>query len=84
MSAPRYLIWSNEHGAWWRPNRNGYTTVIELAGQYPPEEAKEIVESAWLGGRVSREGLLVAPEKLVSIPRHSDDGSTVDSQGVPL
>lgn len=34
-----YLIWSNEHRAWWRPNRMGYTIHIEAAGRYTREEA---------------------------------------------
>lgn len=35
----RYLIWSNEHRAWWRPNARGYTTFIESAGRYSRDEA---------------------------------------------
>lgn len=68
---------------WWKPNRLGYTMVIELAGQYPLDEALEILEAANLGGRVPREGVLVAPEKLVSVPLHTDDKSSVDKQEVP-
>jgi len=34
-----YLIWSNEHMAWWRPNKCGYTTSIIAAGHYSKEEA---------------------------------------------
>lgn len=32
-------IWSDEHRAWWRPNRSGYTTIIEAAGVYTFEDA---------------------------------------------
>jgi hypothetical protein len=35
----RYLIWSNEHGAWWRPNSCGYTMEISEAGRYSQTEA---------------------------------------------
>lgn len=34
-----YLIWSNEHAAWWRPNASGYTAYIEDAGRYSREKA---------------------------------------------
>src|SRR5690242_12121938 len=34
-----YLIWSNEHGAWWRPNAAGYTIQLEKAGRYSRSEA---------------------------------------------
>jgi hypothetical protein len=37
-----YLIWSNEHGAWWRPNSAGYTTHLVAAGQYSRDEALKI------------------------------------------
>src|SRR6185437_4715576 len=53
-AARRCLIWSHEHGAWWRPNRLGYTPVAALAGRYTEAEAREICENAaygWLDGR---------------------------------
>jgi hypothetical protein len=34
-----YLIWSNEHRAWWRPGSMGYTHDIASAGRYSREEA---------------------------------------------
>ena len=34
-----YLIWSNEHRAWWRPNSRGYTLQLEKAGRYSRDEA---------------------------------------------
>jgi len=34
-----YLIWSNEHRAWWRPNSQGYTTHLEKAGRYTRQDA---------------------------------------------
>ena len=38
----RYLIWSNEHAAWWAPDRRGYTTIIGNAGRYTANEAMRI------------------------------------------
>lgn len=41
-----YLIWSNEHTAWWKPAHRGYTTVIHEAGRYTSAEADRIVAAA--------------------------------------
>lgn len=45
----KWLIWSIEHGAWWMPAHNGYTTSRDLAGRYGYEAALEIVEGANIG-----------------------------------
>ncbi len=58
-----YLIWSNEHRAWWRPNRLGYTEFHERAGRYTRDEA--IAES-----RV-RDQIPCAP--LPELPIREDD-----------
>lgn len=39
----KFLIWSWEHLAWWRPARQGYTTNIREAGEYTLEAAAEVV-----------------------------------------
>jgi hypothetical protein len=44
--APQYLIWSNEHRAWWRPKSCGYTIHVDAAGRYAHDEALEICRSA--------------------------------------
>jgi hypothetical protein len=36
-----WLIWSNEHNAWWRPNAYGYTENIEEAGRYILSDARK-------------------------------------------
>lgn len=41
-----YLIWSNEHNAWWRGGSRGYTNHIGAAGRYAREEAIAICKSA--------------------------------------
>ena len=41
-----YLIFSNEHDAYWKPNELGYTRDIRQAGTYTLERAKAICEGA--------------------------------------
>lgn len=41
-----YLIWSNEHNAWWRPNSQGYTHSIAAAGRYSLKEAISVSNQA--------------------------------------
>ena len=48
-----YLIWSNEHGAWWRPSQWGYTRDVTAAGRYPRAVAMQVCATAragWLPG----------------------------------
>lgn len=44
-----YLIWSEEHGAWWRPARCGYTRSMKEAGRYSLKDAEEVTIAANLG-----------------------------------
>lgn len=44
-----YLIWSEEHGGWWRADRHGYTRSIRQAGRYSKITAEEIVKNANYG-----------------------------------
>lgn len=46
----RFLIWSEEHGAWWAPDRRGYTMSLKRAGTYTEDEARAISTSANGGG----------------------------------
>ena len=41
-----YLIWSNEHRAWWGANRSGYTVEFSAAGWYSRDEAMTICRTA--------------------------------------
>lgn len=59
----RYVIWSNEHKAWWRPNRLGYTNVLKEAGLYSQEDAQDITADAtihWTRGRPNELPIRVA------------------------
>jgi hypothetical protein len=42
----QYVIWSIEHGAWWRPGRSGYTPRVTSAGCYDQTEAEAILARA--------------------------------------
>lgn len=44
-----FLIWSEEHGAWWAPVSVGYTTSIVKAGRYTEPVAKKICRGANYG-----------------------------------
>ena len=63
-----YLIWSNEHGGWWRPAEIGYTTELGEAGRYTEERADDIVSEA--GDGPSGE----PNEVMVVAPKHSWHG----------
>jgi hypothetical protein len=41
-----WLIWSNEHHAWWEPNKRGYTVNRSRAGRYTRESAELICQEA--------------------------------------
>lgn len=39
LEEPRWLVWSNQHGAWWAPNSCGYRLNVAEAGRYTLTEA---------------------------------------------
>lgn len=41
-----WVIWSNEHHAWWRDGSLGYTSDLLSAGIYTEDTAKGIVDEA--------------------------------------
>jgi hypothetical protein len=43
---PTMLIWSNEHRAWWLPNRCGYSPHVTKAGGYSYSAAVHICRNA--------------------------------------
>lgn len=49
-----FLVWSNQHGMWWRAGQRGYTPLIEEAGRYDRPIAEEIVAAATLDGALGR------------------------------
>lgn len=72
MGAPmtdNYLIWSNEHRAWWRAGRMGYTRRLKEAGVYSRDEALKICRDA-IPGTAGRLGML--PEIPVRVSDFDD------------
>lgn len=66
-----WLIWSNEHGAWWGPQRSGYTTEVNHAGRYTFEEADEIARARLYRSGASANRLTGTPaEVAVPAPEH--------------
>ena len=61
-----YLIWSNEHGAWWGPDRCGYVARTADAGRYSPRQALQICTDA-IPGRAPDGPLPEIPVRLVDI-----------------
>jgi hypothetical protein len=41
-----WVVWSEEHGAWWRFGNYGYTRSLFHAGRYSETEAKAIADRA--------------------------------------
>jgi hypothetical protein len=60
----KYLIWSNEHRAWWKASRHGYTTRTDLAGRFSFEEATEIVTQANRYSDKVEEFMVEAPSRV--------------------
>ena len=52
-----YLVWSNEHRAWWGPGGRGYTAQLSEAGRYSKEQALNICTNA-MPGTSERMGML--------------------------
>ena len=47
-----FLIWSNEHTGWWRPNAAGYTINVLAAGRYSIDKAAAIQREFIRGRRI--------------------------------
>jgi hypothetical protein len=69
-----YLIWSLEHGQWWRPGENGYTDDFEEAGRYSFERALQIC---------MRGNFVGLNETMVPIGEHTLEGERADRRRPP-
>lgn len=74
-----YLIWNNDHGGWWGPDRGGYTTSLERAGRYDGDEATTIVDSASVDGHLYHPDGRVLPDVMVVAPEHRTAGCDVSA-----
>ncbi|MGE0231744.1 MAG: hypothetical protein AB7O39_03365 [Flavobacteriaceae bacterium] len=63
----RYVIWSHEHSAWWRPESRGYAKAIEDAGVYDRDEALLICHNARDGWH-PREAPTELPIRISDLP----------------
>lgn len=67
-----YLVWSNEHNAWWRAKSAGYCTDVVCAGIYTRAEALSISHKCrdrWLPGDSPTE----LPVPLADLPQWAID-----------
>lgn len=62
----KYLIWSNEHHAWWGPNKRGYVNHSSDAGRYSRERALDICTNA-MPGRRGYEAIHEIPVRLEDV-----------------
>ncbi|MFB4265357.1 hypothetical protein [Nonomuraea sp. GTA35] len=69
-----WLVWSNEHDAWWKPQRCGYHHDVWQAGRYSETEAAEICRRAAYGWRNGS----LPPEVMVSAPENDQDKFSTD------
>ena len=76
----KWLVWSNEHRAYWRPNMAGYTTFAKAAGRYTEAQAIEICRDARSHGddgtpppeTMIHEDCISPNDKLTERPRTAD------------
>ena len=55
-----YLLWSNKHQAWWRPDGYGYTADIGEAGRFGEDDATGYVIRSAHGGVLGHGVCMVA------------------------
>lgn len=83
FKAPLWLVWSNEHEAWWGPNRCGYTQKMNDAGRYTFAEAVQICSVRSIRMCVPDEVCVPSPELeamlgvMVTRPQQSPELSEV-------
>lgn len=61
----RWLIWSHEHSAWWKPAGRGYCTSVSEAGRYSFDEALKICAEANHRGWPKTDGAENNPQEVI-------------------
>lgn len=79
--AVNWLVWSNEHNAWWRPNARGYTLETTEAGRYTFDEARDICINARprSGAKSEAEKAGDPPEVMVLAPESLGAAGAMDA-----
>jgi hypothetical protein len=68
MAAITYLLWSNKHGQWWKPNALGYTSDEASAGRFSEAEAvRYVTQSAQSGVLAAVTCMVAAPDNWVQV-----------------
>lgn len=64
-----WLIWSNQHNAYWGPGSCGYTRDVDKAGRYSTANAARICESAnaYRGNKLPHEIMVPSPELTATV-----------------
>lgn len=55
-----YLVWSNKHSMWHRPEAAGYTADIVEAGRYTEGAALDLVVKASHSGKIEGANIMIA------------------------
>lgn len=83
LAEPTYLVWSNEHQAWWRAGHAGYTVHADAAGRYSHAEARMISASArdgWRPGQPLPELPVAEADVLHCEARYRERGGRTDPE----
>lgn len=66
-----YLIWSEEHRAWWRPHRRGYMECVTKAGRYTEAQAAAILQDANFGDQLNEMAFPITDEQAALLAKHA-------------
>lgn len=83
-----WLVWSNEHNAYWGTNKCGYTQNAMKAGRYTAREAKSICKNANIAVDKNKdlpnEIITPSPEVLDIVSNQEHFTDIVEGNQVPI